>query len=453
MGTYGFQLKEGLEGDITTLTGSSTSQLLSTYTKFAEGLTLGTLYYYRAWCTNEAGTGYGEWVPFTTLGYAPVVTTQAASVPVPVSNPAYCEWATGNGTIVSGSNITERGFEIKHEFSGNLYGVIMHEMAGFVGDTILSFNVWIGTMIKIEHDHESDIGAYTLELGAFPAFFYDKLFAGESYTYRAYMISNGEYYYGAWVAFSLGVYTAGGGAKDDNVLPIEDIIPSVPPIIIPELPLDILQNDAIESIALGEEFPDLILPSFEFPEFDYPEFPPYNGSWLGSFYYRKAYTKKDLDDLRKKCRIFQDNSTEYALVLNHNARVLQQFLNTMTEYMDADEYNTFRPIIPPQHLNALAREPLNVLDFKKMINNFINNSIDNTNNVNNNFRLIRDGLSDYAYTEDEGFRDIMITTRVVEDNNPDVDGLKKVIDRLNQEMANNYTIINHNLHVLRATLI
>ena len=125
----------------------------------------------------------------------------------------------------------------------------------------------------------------------------------------------------------------------------------------------------------------------------------------------------------------------------------------MTTYMGADEYNTFRPIIPAQHLNALAREPLDVNDFKAIVNNFINNSIDNTNNVNNNFRLIRDGLSDYAYAEDGGFRDIMVTTKVVEDNNPDVDGLKKVIDRLNQEMANNYTIINHNLHVLRAILI
>ena len=116
----------------------------------------------------------------------PVVTTEGADVPVPVSNPAYCEFADGNGTITSAVNATERGFEVKHEYSGDLYGVIMHEMAEFVGDTVLNGTVWEGTLIKIEHEHGDFVqGAFTLELGAFPAFFYDKLFAGESYTYRA----------------------------------------------------------------------------------------------------------------------------------------------------------------------------------------------------------------------------------------------------------------------------
>ena len=62
----------------------------------------------------------------------PVVTTQAAAVPVPVANPAYCEFADGNGTIVSGSNITERGFEISLAFSGTLYDVIVHEMTYYI---------------------------------------------------------------------------------------------------------------------------------------------------------------------------------------------------------------------------------------------------------------------------------------------------------------------------------
>jgi len=38
-----------------------------------------TSYYVRAYATNEAGTGYGMAMSFTTLGQAPTVTTQAAS--------------------------------------------------------------------------------------------------------------------------------------------------------------------------------------------------------------------------------------------------------------------------------------------------------------------------------------------------------------------------------------
>ena len=386
----------------------------------------------------------------------PIITTEAAEVPVPVSNPAYCEFADGNGTINSAVNATERGFEIKHEVSGTLYNDIIHEMAGFVGETDWDIDMqWHGTIIKIEHEHGDFVqGAFTLELGAFPAFFYDKLFAGESYTYRAYAIIAGVTYYGEWVAFSLGVYTAEGGVHDDNTLPIDTS--GLIPIESPFEPISVFQPpsewvpEGMEAIA--EEFPELVLPEFEFPEFTYPDFPPYNGSWLGWFYYRKPYTKKDLDELRKKCRIFQDNSVEYALVINHNARVMQQFLNSMTEYLGADEYNTFKSIIPAQHLNALAREELGVKDFKDIINNFINNSIDNANNVNNNFQLIRSGLSAYAYTEDEGFNDITVRTKQINDDNPDVVGLKKVIDNLNQEMANNYETINHNLQVLRAIL-
>jgi len=247
-------------------------------------------------------------------------------------------------------------------------------------------------------------------------------------------------------------YPTGEPHPKDDVSAGNPVVPIIP-IEVPYEPIVPFEPPGAEISELEEEFPDLELPEFELPDFEYPEFPPYNGSWLGAFYYRKPYTKKDLDELRKKCRIFQDNSVEYALVINHNARVMQQFLNTMTEYLGADEYNTFKPIIPAQHLNALAREVLGVKDFKEIINNFISNSIDNTNNVNNNFQLIRSGLGDYTYTEDEGFKDITIRTKQVEDNNPDVEGLKKVIDNLNKEMANNYDVINHNLHVLRAILL
>ena len=391
------------------------------------------------------GKGYGAWVEFTTRSSG--VTTEAVS-------DKGVDHAKGNGTVNASS--TERGFEVKLAFSGTLYEYIQRHVAGFSSGTV-SYNTatakWEGDIVKTVSATGTFVAeSFVDDLGRFPiAVFSDKLFAGESYTYRARATIGGIECYGDWVAFTMNSYPVGGGPDDQ--IPIDDIIPSMPPIEPVGPGLEPFESPFAEMEDFAENFPDLEFPSFEFPAFDYPDFPPYNGSWLGWFYYRKAYTKKDLDELRKKCRIFQDNSVEYALVINHNSRVLQQFLNNMSDYMSKDEHNTFRSIIPTQHLNALAHSPLDVYEFKAIINNFINNSIDNTNNVNNNFRLIKDGLSDYAYTEDEGFIDISITTKLVIDNNPDVDRLKKVVDRLNKEMANNYARINHNLHVLRAMLI
>lgn len=445
LSTYGFEWKKGIGGSVTSIqvgTGGA-SQSVTTFNYLKTGLTSATTYYFRAWGNNNAGKGYGEWVEFTTLGVASV-TTQAAAVPVPVSNPAYCEFADGNGTITSTTNATERGFEVKHEYSGDLCGAIKHSIAGFEGDTSWDWDAWawVGTLIKTETEGgDFEEGAFTLELGNFPAQFFDQLFAGESYTYRAYAVIGGATYYGEWVAFSLGVYVPDGyspGVSDDQ-LPIEDIIPPLPPIKFPPF-----------------KFPPFEWPEFEWPEFDYPDIPPYNGSWLGAFYYRKAFGKKDLDELRKKCRIFLDNSVEYALVLNHNMQVLKQFLNDMHNYMtDIDEYNTFKPIIPTQWVNELAHKPLDIKDFKVIINNFISNSIDNASNVNHNFRLIRDGLSDVMSGEDIGMEinSIELRTKTVEDDNPDVGRLKKVVDALSSELEGNYETINHNLHVIRATLI
>jgi len=125
----------------------------------------------------------------------------------------------------------------------------------------------------------------------------------------------------------------------------------------------------------------------------------------------------------------------------------------MTEYLGTNEYNTFKSIMPSQHLNALAREELDVGDFKAIINDFVRNSIDNTNNVNNNFQLIKSGLSAYTYSGEGSFRDMIVTTKEVKDDNPDVEGLKKVVDRLNLETLSHYQTINHNLEVLRAILL
>ncbi len=417
----GFEWKEGVGGAVNSITTGGSGYTTGVFNYLKTGLSSATTYYFRAWSVNDAGKGYGVWKEFTTPG----VTTEAVS-------DVGIDHAKGNGTA-AGANITERGFEVKLSFSGTLYQYIEHSIAGFSsGGVSLVGTTWVGTIVKtITETGTFAAESFIDDLGRFPiAVFSDKLFASETYNYRAYAIIDGTTYYGDWVEFTTNSYPSGQGPDDQIVI-----------------------YDTIPSITGEEELPSVELPEFGLPDFEYPDIPPYNGSWIGMFYYRKAFTKKDLDELRKKCIRFQDNSVEYALVLNHNSRVLQQFLNDMTDYTGADEHNTFRPMIPTEHLNELARKPLNIMGFKRIINSFISNSIDNTHNVNNNFHLIRDGLSDFTYTEDEGFIDITVTTKIVADNNPDAERLKKVIDRLNGEMANSYMLINHNLHVLRAILI
>jgi len=364
-------------------------------------------------------------ITYTTAG----VTTEA------VTQKGY-QCAMGNGTA-TGENITERGFEIKLEYAGTLGNYVFHEVAGFVGNVTLSGTTWIGTLVKTEKETGSfEAGAYELVLG-YPSVlgnpssvFNDKLFACESYTYRAYAIIDGETYYGDWVAFTTDCYPV--GHQDDDTPPIY-IPPIIPP---PEEPEEPIED---------------IIPPFEWPELPTVEMPDGYGS--GMFYYRKAYKKKDLDDLRRKCRIFLDNSVEYALVLNHNMRVLQQFLNYMHIYVDTDEYNGFKDLIPTQHLNALAHEELDVSDFKAIINNFISNSVNNTMNVNSNFRLIRNGLSDYEYSDDVGFIEEKVSTRPVAVSDPDVEMLKKKVDALSREMSSNYATTQHNLYVVRSMIL
>lgn len=177
----------------------------------AGGLEAGTKYYFRAYALNEADTGYGSWKNFVTTAVIPTVTTQGASVPVPIPNSSY-EYAEGNGTIVAtGGQVgvykcKERGFEVKLEFSGSLYSHIIHSIAGFTGHAHFNFDnfKYEGTLIKTEKESGSfGEGSFSLILGSFGAFF-DKLFAGESYTYRAFATNDEGTGYGEWVAFSLG---------------------------------------------------------------------------------------------------------------------------------------------------------------------------------------------------------------------------------------------------------
>jgi pectinesterase len=85
-----------------TIDGSGTGTFKSNVT----GLTPGTTYYFRAYATNSAGTGYGEELTVTTLAAkaAPTVTTKAVSTILAKS-------ASSGGTVTDwgGDSVTVRG--------------------------------------------------------------------------------------------------------------------------------------------------------------------------------------------------------------------------------------------------------------------------------------------------------------------------------------------------------
>ena len=465
-------------------------------------VTAGQTYYVRAFCyltdyppaTYPDAIGYGEVIEVVTPSLEPVVTTQAATVPVAVANPAYYEWATGNGTIVSGEKITDRGFEIVVNFSGDLYDNIQHSIAGFEGTASWDSTAWayVGTLTKTETEDIGfggyfEAGAYDMELGSFPAIF-DKLFAGETYTYRAFATNDIGTGYGDYVEFTMDIWTPEDG--DDSVN--DDISDGDP--CVPIIPIDPGIGDIGD---IGDTIPDFDFPpfdpfedspypdwDFDYPpwEWDFPEIPPWvywdfpdlpplppwilpdlpdweipdypDMSFVGDFYYRKPYKKKDLDELRKKCIIYNKNSVEFALVLRHNMTVLKGFFNMMTDYMGTEEFNDFTDLIPPQRLKELNLDPLEPTDFRDMINGFIRNTVDNNIAVNRNFNLIQEGLSDYETGSDDAhFRNIVSNMKQLKQDNPDVERMKTLIDNLNYEVAMNFNNIMHNLSVVRAKLL
>jgi len=438
--SYGFEWKQGEEGDITAIeVGTNrTTGLVFEYEK--TGLS-GTIYY-RAYGTNGAGTGYGEWEAIVFAS----ITTQAAT------NITY-DYALGNGTIVAGEDITERGFEVKFELAAMLGDYVFHHVAGFEPEEPVDFNVstgnWEATMIKtITEENGFEAGAYTGDLAKQPyPMYYDTLFKCESYTYRAYMVIDDTTYTGDWVAFDT---LCDAGEEQQPTDDISEGNPVVP--IIPIEPIDIIEE---EIPPFEWEEPEIEIPPFIFPDlppWEFPDYPPM--SFVGDFYYRRPYTKKDLDDLRKKCIIYSKNSIEFALVLRHNMNVLREFFNMMTDYMDKEEFNDFTDLIPPQRLKELYLDPLNPTDFRDMINGFIRNTIDNNIAVNRNFKLIQDGLSEYETESDDAyFKEINSNIKTVTEDDPDVHRLKRKINSLNQEVASNFGSIMRNLKVLRARLL
>lgn len=427
---------------------------------------------------NDVPTSF-DWLVIPLVDTTPVVTTQAAAVPDPVANEHY-QFADGHGTIVSGADITERGFEVKISKPSDTYDHIVHHIAGFrdSGDDMIKTETEEYNPITGEH---LEIGAYTLELGQFPAYFYDQLFAGESYVYRAYATNDVGTGYGAWVAFSLGNFPV--GTPVDSMLPLTPVMPSSGGDEFDSYPITL-----DDSIPVG--FPDLYYPPWDYPFWDLPDWvyppplpyvdypeipmpepwepvlpppipvpdvPPYAPPDLpgryGNFYYRKAYTKRQIDDLRRKCIAYTTDNIEYCLVLRHNVQVLRQFFNMMSDNIaDRDEFNTFRDILPTQHLNDLYHRRLELNDFRAIINDFISNSVNNMGTINHNFDLIQAGLEDYMTSDSLNFANVMSRAKVINEDNPDVEVMKGVVSRLRREAKINFGVIMTNLNIVKATI-
>lgn len=172
----------------------------------AGGLLAGTEYHFRAYALNEADVGYGSWKSFVTTALPPTVSTQEVTN-IKIDN------ATGHGTIESTGGqpgvykCVERGFEVRLEYSGSLGQFAFLSVAGFSGS--VGFNLdtgnWEGILVKtIKEGGNFDAGEYELWLARTPrTVFSDKLFAGISYSCRAYAINEDDLIgYGGWVDFT-----------------------------------------------------------------------------------------------------------------------------------------------------------------------------------------------------------------------------------------------------------
>jgi len=334
---------------------------------------------------THSGEGYGlrndstYYSPKLLITYTPAgVTTEAASQ-------VGIDHAKGNGTI-TGSNITERGFEVKLTFSGTLKEAINHSIAGFKGD--FSYNIatgkYEGTLIKTVTEAGSfEEGAFVGDLGRFPiAVASDKLFAEETYEYRAYAIIDGETYYGDYVEFTTNSYPSGEGPDEDAVSPATPIIE-----LIPE------EEEEIPEF----EWPEEIIPELEWPEIDIPpfEFDPdiSFGRTFGAFL-RRLDTKKDWKTLREKCIIYQENMNQFALTVNHNMLVLKYLINDIVEYINGDVYPSDLELMnSSQHLTPLYLEEISPNGFKDIINDFRLKDVTNVHELNQNFTKILQSLN------------------------------------------------------------
>ncbi len=158
----GFEYKEGIDG---TVQYAYDSGYFSTgaFSKALTGLDPTKQYYFRAYATNSAGTGYGDWRSFGLDVSAPTVTTSAATL-------IGSDYATLNGNITAtgGQDCEERGFQYK------------------IGED--------GDVTDLPETGEFGVGAYTGALTDLENF--------TEYYFRAYAKNGAGTGYGSWLNFT-----------------------------------------------------------------------------------------------------------------------------------------------------------------------------------------------------------------------------------------------------------
>jgi hypothetical protein len=349
---------------------------------FASGLTglvANTSYWIRAYATNTVGTSYGSWVAFTTLPEAEAgVTTEAAS-------DIGVDHAKGNGTV-TGTDITERGFEVVLEFLGTLQQAIDHGIAGFVGLYTYSILGWSGTLVKtVTEAGDFEAGAFVGDLGRFPiATFNDKLFVAESYTYRARATIGGVVYYGEYVAFTTASYPTGEELPDDVISPGELIVEPI-------------EEEPYSPFPPEPEEEELVFPPWEWPPLNLPPLgidPSITFGKTFGAYLRGLDRKEDWKTLREKCIIYQENMNQFALTVNHNMLALKNLVNDIIEYVDGDVYpSDLKLVDSSQHLTPLYQEEISPNGFKDIINDFRLKDVCNVYDLSANFVKVLNSLN------------------------------------------------------------
>ncbi len=172
----------------------------------AGGLLSGVKYYFKAYAKNSVGETEGSNLSFTTTGVPPTVSTGGVT-DIKIDN------ALGHGVIETTGGepgvykCIERGFEVRLDFAGPLGEYAFRYVGGLAGS--VGFNMdtgnFEGILTKtIRRTGSFDAGAFELWLARRPqTVFSDTLFAGETYSYRAYAINEDDLKgYGSWVQFT-----------------------------------------------------------------------------------------------------------------------------------------------------------------------------------------------------------------------------------------------------------
>jgi len=165
------------------------------------------IWWFRAYCKDD---GANKYVAGTWMKNMPTVITEAVSA-------INYNQADGNGIVVKegASGLTERGFEVKHKFSGRLSDSWKFEIAGFEGEleaktTVNDIGVitdfyWAGDLIKtvLEID-DLELGVFVITIGemigSWPVAD-DCLIEGKVYKCRAFASNEFGTVYGEEVDF------------------------------------------------------------------------------------------------------------------------------------------------------------------------------------------------------------------------------------------------------------